>query len=74
MKIEHPEKFYLTEGQRREIEKQIEFYKSEEKRQRISCLYLLKRTSLENKLGWDDYLKNGCQYSKKENNIFNKMY
>jgi hypothetical protein len=66
MKIENPEKFYLSSEQRTEIEKEIEFYKAEEKRMKISCAYLLKITNLENKLWWDDYLKNGCKYSEED--------
>lgn len=73
MKIENPEKFYLTQAQRTEIEKQIEFYKAEEKRMKISCLYLLKITNLENKLRWDDYLKNGCKYSDNDGKIFQEI-
>jgi len=66
MKIENPEKFYLTAGKREEIEKEIELWKAEEKRMKITHAYLLKITNLENKLRWDDYLKNGCKYSEDE--------
>lgn len=73
MKIENPEKYFLTTEQRKEIEKEIEFWKSEEKRLNAPCLYLLKQTNLQNKLNWDDYLKNGCQYSKEDKKIFDKI-
>ncbi len=73
MKIENPEKFYLTTEKRREIEKEIEFYKAEEKHMKIPCAYLLKITNLENKLRWDDYLKNGCKYGEQDETIFKSI-
>ncbi len=58
MEIDNKEKFYLSMEQRNEIEKQIEFFRLEEKRMRIVHYHLLKITNLKNKLRWDDCLKN----------------
>lgn len=69
----NPEKFYLTAEKRIEIEKEIELYKAEEKRMKISCAYLLKITNLESKLRWDDFLKSGSKYSEEDQKIFDDI-
>jgi len=51
---------------RQAIEQEIKYYEAEEKRLQAPCLYLLKRTNLQNKLDWDNYLKNGCSEEDKQ--------
>jgi hypothetical protein len=50
----------MTDDERLAIEQEIKSLEDEEKRLEVPCLFLLKRTNLQNKLDWDNYLKNGC--------------